>query len=80
MGLLVDGKWQDVWYDTASSGGRFIRSQSQFRNWITTDASPGPSGQGGSRQSRADTICMSASLVRGRIACGLCGCSRDSRK
>src|SRR6516225_11601794 len=47
MGLLVDGRWQDVWYDTASSGGRFIRSQSQFRSWITTDASPGPSGEGG---------------------------------
>jgi len=25
MGLLADGKWQDVWYDTASSGGRLTR-------------------------------------------------------
>ena len=49
MGLLVDGKWHDVWYDTASSGGRFIRSRSQFRNWITADGSPGPSGEGGFR-------------------------------
>ena len=47
MGLLVDGVWQDKWYDTAQSGGRFIRTESQFRNWITPDGSPGPSGSGG---------------------------------
>src|SRR4051794_5167473 len=47
MGLLVDGKWYDQWYDTAASGGRFIRTQSQFRNWITADGSPGPTGDGG---------------------------------
>ncbi len=23
MGLLVDGKWQDKWYDTSKSGGSF---------------------------------------------------------
>jgi len=40
MGLLVDGKWQDRWYDTAKSGGRFERSQSQFRDWVTVDGSP----------------------------------------
>lgn len=37
MGLLVDGKWHDKWYDTKESGGRFVRSDSQFRNWITED-------------------------------------------
>lgn len=47
MGLLVDGKWFDRWYDTEESGGRFIRSDSQFRNWITPDGSPGPTGDGG---------------------------------
>ena len=49
MGLLVDGKWQDQWYDTKKSGGRFERSASQFRNWVTRDGSPGPSGSGGFR-------------------------------
>ncbi|MGR3635806.1 MAG: glutathione S-transferase family protein [Shimia sp.] len=44
MGLLVDGKWVDQWYDTKSSGGKFVRSASQFRNWITADGSAGPSG------------------------------------
>lgn len=47
MGMLVDGVWQDVWYDTKSTGGRFKRSQSQFRNWVTRDGAPGPSGAGG---------------------------------
>jgi len=47
MGLLVDGRWQDQWYDTAKSGGRFVRSQSAFRNWVTADGSAGPSGNGG---------------------------------
>lgn len=47
MGLLVDGDWRDQWYDTESSGGRFKRQESQFRNWITADGSPGPKGDGG---------------------------------
>ena len=49
MGLLIDGKWHDEWYDTESNQGRFIRSESQFRNWVTRDGSPGPSGAGGFR-------------------------------
>ena len=47
MGMLVDGVWHDVWYDTKDSGGRFIRTESQFRNWVTADGSAGPSGEGG---------------------------------
>ena len=47
MGLLQEGKWVDQWYDTKSSGGRFVRKAPQFRNWITADGSPGPSGEGG---------------------------------
>ncbi len=34
MGLLVNGKWHDEWYDTTSTGGEFIRQDAQFRNWI----------------------------------------------
>jgi putative glutathione S-transferase len=47
MGLLVDGVWQDQWYDTKSTGGRFVRKDAAFRNWVTSDGSPGPSGTGG---------------------------------
>jgi glutathionyl-hydroquinone reductase len=49
MGLLVDGVWQDQWYDTASTGGKFVRKASQFRNWITPDGSAGPTGKEGFR-------------------------------
>ncbi|HWJ73007.1 MAG TPA: glutathione S-transferase family protein [Kaistia sp.] len=47
MGLLIDGVWHDQWYDTGKTGGRFQRSNAGFRNWVTTDGSPGPSGEGG---------------------------------
>ena len=47
MGLLIDGRWHDRWYETKESGGRFIRQESAFRNWVTADGSPGPSGRGG---------------------------------
>jgi putative glutathione S-transferase len=47
MGLLVDGVWTTQWYDTKKSGGAFQRSESRFRNWVTADGAPGPSGEGG---------------------------------
>ena len=47
MGMLIDGQWQDVWYDTESSGGRFVRENARFRNWVTADGSAGPDGDGG---------------------------------
>lgn len=47
MGLLQNGEWVDQWYDTESTGGRFVRKAPQFRNWITTDGSAGPSGKDG---------------------------------
>ena len=39
MGLLVEGKWQDRWYETQSSGGRFIRTPPAFRRQIAADGS-----------------------------------------
>jgi putative glutathione S-transferase len=47
MGLLVNGVWQDQWYDTKSTGGRFERTETKFRNWITADGAAGPSGEAG---------------------------------
>ncbi|MCR9112288.1 MAG: glutathione S-transferase family protein [Rhodobacteraceae bacterium] len=47
MGQLIDGVWHDQWYDTKSTGGAFKRSTAGFRNWITADGAPGPSGEGG---------------------------------
>jgi glutathionyl-hydroquinone reductase len=47
MGLLVDGVWQDHDRDIAGAGGTFARTKSTFRNWVTADGAPGPSGSGG---------------------------------
>jgi glutathionyl-hydroquinone reductase len=45
MGMLVDGVWQD---DVArTKDGHFVRPPTRFRNWVTADGSPGPSGEGG---------------------------------
>lgn len=34
MGKLVEGKWRDVWYDTDKSGGKFVREDAGFRDWV----------------------------------------------
>ncbi|PYE84919.1 glutathione S-transferase family protein [Pseudoroseicyclus aestuarii] len=47
MGQLINGVWDDSWYDTKSNGGAFKRTTTQFRNWVTADGSAGPSGEGG---------------------------------
>ncbi|SFI90922.1 glutathione S-transferase family protein [Aerobium aerolatum] len=39
MGMLVEGVWKDVWYDTKNDG-RFERSVAQFRDWVTVDGAP----------------------------------------
>jgi glutathionyl-hydroquinone reductase len=44
MGYLQDGKWHDGWYDTAKTGGEFVRAESGFRDWVSKDpdaAEPG---------------------------------------
>jgi putative glutathione S-transferase len=47
MGTLVNGEWRDVTFDAPLTGGRFERPPSAFRNWITADGSPGPTGTRG---------------------------------
>jgi len=47
VGQLVEGRWSSEWYDTGRTGGHFVRDEALFRNWITADGSPGPTGQGG---------------------------------
>jgi putative glutathione S-transferase len=48
MGLLIKGEWHDLAeHGSKDDSGRFIRSESLFRNWITADGGPGPSGEGG---------------------------------
>jgi glutathionyl-hydroquinone reductase len=45
MGLLVDGRWQEE--ASRTKDGQFIRPATQFRNFVTADGNPGPSGSGG---------------------------------
>jgi putative glutathione S-transferase len=47
MGLLIDGKWHDQWYETEKNKGEFIRSESQFRHWITRNGEAGLTGDAG---------------------------------
>jgi putative glutathione S-transferase len=47
MGLLVDGVWTGTGPDLRIKDGRYVRAVAGFRNWITPDGSPGPSGEGG---------------------------------
>lgn len=62
MGMLVDGVWQDVWYDTKSTKGHFKRKDSSFRNWVTADGSAGSSGTGGFK-AEADRYHLYVSLA-----------------
>lgn len=34
MGQLVNGTWQDTWYDTKTNGGKFVREDAGFRDWV----------------------------------------------
>ncbi len=39
MGRLIDGQWHDQWYDTAKHGGKFVREDAGFRDWVRADGS-----------------------------------------
>jgi glutathionyl-hydroquinone reductase len=45
MGLLIDGVWQQDGQRTKD--GHFIRPTPRYRNWVTPDGAPGPTGEGG---------------------------------
>jgi glutathionyl-hydroquinone reductase len=66
MGLLVDGAWQeDI---TRTKDGHFIRPTTRFRNFVTPDGSPGPTGEGGFAAEPGAIISMFHTPARGRIA------------
>jgi putative glutathione S-transferase len=47
--MLVNGRWTEDWQPVQAKDakGGFVRQSSSFRNWITPDGRPGPTGQGG---------------------------------
>jgi putative glutathione S-transferase len=46
-GMLIQGKWDNDAEVPHDKRGAFVRDASKFRNWVTTDGSPGPDGEGG---------------------------------
>ena len=49
MGVLENGEWRADGKFKTDTDGRFVRADSAFRNWVTPDGAPGPTGQGGFR-------------------------------
>ena len=47
MGRLIDGHWNIEGLLPKDTGGKFVRQDASFRNWITADGSAGPSGEAG---------------------------------
>lgn len=47
--MLVDGQWTQEWHPVQATDtkGGFVRQVSSFRNWVTPDGQPGPTGEGG---------------------------------
>lgn len=47
--MLVDGKWTEDWQPVQAKDakGGFVRQTSSFRDWVTPDGAPGPTGTGG---------------------------------
>ena len=56
MGRLVDGKWHDVWFSTRETGGRFVRPESLWRDWITREGLPVRSYRSGSCSPSSMTV------------------------
>jgi len=49
MGIMVSGVWRDTETREIEQDGQFVRQDSAFRNWVTADGRPGPTGTGGFR-------------------------------
>ncbi len=48
MGMMIDGVWRVMdRNERRQQSGKFVRAEPYFRNWITADGTPGPSGKGG---------------------------------
>ena len=47
MGMLIEGRWESDDDSLVDDNGRLQRPQSVFRNWVTADGAPGPTGEGG---------------------------------
>ena len=62
--MLVNGKWHKDFHPVQAENeeGGFERQDSVFRNWITADGSPGPTGEGGFK-AEADRYHLYVALI-----------------
>ena len=58
MKTLINGRWTDRKDEKQSNDGSFKRKDTEFRNWITPDGSPGETGVGGFKAESGRIICM----------------------
>jgi putative glutathione S-transferase len=45
MGMLVEGRWTDTWYDTKSTGGRFVRPDTAFHGAVAVAGDSAEAGR-----------------------------------
>ncbi len=55
-------------FDAKETGGKFVRKESQFRNWVTRDGAPAPGGEGGFKAEPGRYHLYVSSPAPGRIA------------
>jgi len=67
LGFLIEGVWHDGWYDTKKTGGRFVRQDSAFRNFVTPDGGPDRRDKAASRPKPGAITSMSRWPARGPI-------------
>lgn len=68
--MLVGGRWVDKWdpVQAKDAKGGFVRQTSTFRNWVTPDGRPGPTGTGGFGAEAGRTTSTSPSYALGPAA------------
>ncbi|MEP4379906.1 MAG: glutathione S-transferase family protein [Alphaproteobacteria bacterium] len=47
MGVMIEGVWHAEEPEKKSGDGKFKRPETSFRNWVTANGLPGPTGSGG---------------------------------
>ena len=62
--MLVNGKWTEDWQPVQAKDakGGFVRQVSSFRNWVTPDGAPGPTGEAGFK-AEADRYHLYVALI-----------------
>ena len=79
MGEVLRGLWRADGDFPHDRSGRFVRPDTQFRNWVTADGAPGPTGVGGFKAEPGRYHLIVSLACPGRTARSSSGSSRASR-